>query len=368
MTVMADSDSSYFETRQERLRERLGGRKFQALLVSNPANIFYLTGFRGSAGAALIDGSSLHLLVDPRYTLQAREQACGAEVTEVRDGLLRAAVKRLRKGGARSVGFEDSFLTAADFQTLRRESGSSLEWQPSHGLIEELRVVKDDLEIGLIRQACRLTVRVFQQLARKVKPGVSELDLAAELEFRMRRMGASGVAFESIVASGPRGALPHAAPSAKLLKPGELVIFDLGALLDGYCADMTRTLYLGAPNRRARMLYRAVWEAQEAAVSCLRAGIQAEKVDAEARRCLAKRKLDGFFTHSTGHGVGIEIHERPRLGRSEKYRIPGRAIVTVEPGIYLESFGGIRIEDTVLIGETGCEVLTPAPKDNWFTG
>jgi len=361
------ASSSYFEARQRRFRERLGARKLAAFLVSKPANIFYLTGFRGSAGAALVEGSTLHLLVDPRYTLQACEQAHGAEVTEVRDGLLRAAVRQLRKAGCRSVGFEDSFLTAAEFNLLRREGGSKLKWQPSDGLIEELRVVKDDWEISLIRQACRLTARVFKEIARKAKPGVSEFDLAAEVEFRMRRQGAERTAFESIIASGPRGAFPHAAPSAKLLKADELVIFDLGAIVGGYCSDMTRTLYLGEPNRRVRMLYRAVWEAQEAAVNSLRAGVEAEKADAEVRRHLAKRNLDGFFTHSTGHGVGIEIHERPRIGRAEKQRIPARAIVTIEPGIYLEGLGGIRIEDTVLVGETGCEVLTTAPKDEWFT-
>ena len=316
----------------------------------------------------MVDDSSIRLLVDPRYTLQARDQAHGAEVAEVRDSLLRAAVRQLRKAGCRTVGFEDSFLTVAEFQLLRREGGSSLEWQPSDGLIEDLRVVKDDLEIGLIRQACRLTARVFQQVARKANPGVSELDLAAELEFRMRRQGGEGAAFESIVASGRRGALPHAAPSANLLGPGELVIFDFGAIVGGYCSDMTRTLYLGEPNRRMRMLYEAVKEAQQAAVERLRDGAQAGDVDAEARRRLAKRKLAGFFTHSTGHGVGIEIHERPRIAKSEKYRIPARAIVTVEPGIYLEGLGGIRIEDTVLVGEAGPEVLTGAPKDEWFTG
>ncbi|MGH9355861.1 MAG: M24 family metallopeptidase [Terriglobia bacterium] len=366
--AMADSEASYFEARQARLRERLERRRLKALLISKPANIFYLTGFRGSSAAAVIDHLSLCLLVDPRYTLQAEEQAHGTAVAEVRTGLLPAAVRRLRKGGLRKVGFEDSVLTVADLESLRRESGSGIEWQPSGGIVEDLRVVKDDLEIGLIRQACRLTSRVFEQVARKVKPGISESDLASEIEFRMRRRGAEGAAFDSIVASGPRGALPHAAPSAKLLKSGEFVILDLGAVVSGYCADMTRTLYLGKPSRRARMLYAAVREAQEAGVGCVRPGVRADKVDSEVRRRLAKRNLDHFFTHSTGHGVGIEIHERPRFGKSEKYYIPARSVVTIEPGIYFPGFGGIRIEDTVLAGEEGPEVLTAAAKDHWFSG
>ncbi len=366
--MIAGPNLSYFEARQRRLRERLGGRKLSSLLIAKPANVFYLTGFRGSAGVALLNSSDLHLMVDPRYTLQAREQAQGAEVIEVREEPLRAAARLLRRSRNRRVGFESSFITAAELQLLHREGGAGLQWQPSGELIEELRTAKDDREIGLIRQACRLTSRVFQQVARKAKAGVSELDLAAELEFRMRRQGAEGVAFGSIIASGPRGALPHAAPSAKLLAQGELVIFDLGAVTEGYCSDMTRTLYLGEPNRRTRMLYRAVRESQEAAINSLRAGAPGRAIDAEARRRLTTKNLGGFFTHSTGHGVGIEIHERPRISKSTKDRIPARAIVTVEPGIYIEGFGGIRIEDSVLVGDTGSEVLTNAPRDEWFTG
>lgn len=364
--MQSKSNSIYFAARQRALREAPGARKLSALIVTKPENVFYLTGFRGSAGVLVWTPEGNTLLVDPRYTLQAREQAHGAEVVEVKDGLLRGAGKRLKKLRPKRAGFEDQFLTCAAFESLRKESPGSIRWKPAAGLIEDLRVVKDEWEIGQIRAACRLTSEVFEEVIRELRPGVSEQDLSAELEFRMRQAGAEGMAFETIVASGPRAALPHASASAKLLGPGEWVIFDLGAVTDGYLADMTRTFYMGRPPRRMRSLYEAVLAAQERALGTLRSGVRAQEVDATARRALKRRGLEKFFTHSTGHGVGIEIHERPRLGKGEKTRIAAGTVLTVEPGIYLEGSGGIRIEDTALVGENGAEILTAARKDRWW--
>jgi len=198
-----------------------------------------------------------------------------------------------------------------------------------------------------------------------VRPGVVEQALAAEIEYRMRRKGAEGAAFETIVASGPRSAYPHARPSSKALQESELVIFDLGAIVNGYAADMTRTVFLGEPNRRVRNLYSAVVTAQEAAVRAVQDMTPTGEIDSAARRILAKHGLARYFSHSTGHGVGLEIHERPRLGKGQTTRLRPGSVVTVEPGIYLKGFGGIRIEDTVLVGPEGPEVLTPASKKNW---
>jgi len=365
-------DSEATENRRERLRALLDRQKLGLLLVTKPANIFYLTGFRGSAGVAVVGSGEPRLgprlWVDPRYTLQARQEARGVEVVEQRGELLKGAGQWLAKRRPAAVGYEDSHLTCRALQALERASGRGVKLKPAGGLVEGLRAVKSAEEIALLRAACRLTSEVFEEVVALVRPGVRESDLAAEVEYRMRRKGAEGAAFETIVASGRRGALPHARASSKRLEAGELVILDLGAILAGYAADMTRTLYLGKPSPRVRRFYQAVWEAQRKAVESLRPGARAAAVDSVARRVLRRRGLGKYFTHSTGHGVGIEIHEAPRLGRSEKTRLEAGSVVTAEPGVYLEGFGGVRIEDTVLVGAGGPEILTPASKERWSVG
>lgn len=341
-------------------------KRLPFLLITNLTNVFYLTGFRGSAGVALIGLAEAALWVDPRYTLQAEEQARGVEVIEQRGELLKAAAAWLRKRRPGKVGFEDLNLTCRSLGTLKQEGGGGVRFKPAGGLVEGLRAVKGPEEIARIRGAGQLTKEVYEEVLPLVRPGAREADLAAEVEYRMRRKGGDGAAFETIVASGPRAAFPHARASSKALEKGELVILDLGAILAGYNADMTRTLYLGSPSRRVRRLYEAVREAQREAVESLRAGARACDVDSAARRALARRGLAGYFTHSTGHGVGLEIHEMPRLAKREKTRLEAGHVVTAEPGIYLKGLGGVRLEDTVLIGATGPEILTPAPMDHWY--
>jgi Xaa-Pro aminopeptidase len=205
--------------------------------------------------------------------------------------------------------------------------------------------------------------RAFEQTIARVRPGMSERDLASELEYRMRRLGAEKPSFETIVASGVRSALPHAHPTAARLTPGDLVVVDMGAFQDGYASDMTRMLSVGAPNAKGKRMYRAVLEAQLAAIDAVRPGVTTVSVDRAARRVLAGHGLDHCFIHSTGHGLGLEIHEPPRLGKRDRRRLcPGMAI-TIEPGAYIDGFGGVRIEDTVVVTESGCEILTPTPKD-----
>jgi Xaa-Pro aminopeptidase len=340
-------------------------RRVPFILVTHLVNVRYLTGFNGSAGMVLLGPRQGILWVDPRYTLQAKEQAEGVEVIEETKGILKGAAAWLRKNGVRESTFEAQNLTCAQFEQLRSEGGEGLRLKPAGELIEELRVVKDRGEIEAIRRAGKVTAEVFAELLRHVRPGVIERDLAAEIEYRMRKKGAEGAAFETIVASGTRSAYPHARPSSKALQESELVIFDLGAILGGYAADMTRTVFLGEPNRRVRNLYSAVLQAQAGAVRSVQDSSPAAKIDSTARGILAKHGLARYFTHSTGHGVGLEIHERPRLGKGETTCLRAGSVVTVEPGIYLEGFGGIRIEDTVLVGSESPEILTPASKERW---
>lgn len=351
--------------RQGRLRALLDKQDLPFLLITSPTNIFYLTGFRGDAGVALFGHGAAQLWVDPRYTLQAKGEAWGVEVTEARAPLFKAVGRWLRRSKPGRVGYEDLDLTCAHFAALEREGHRTLKWKAVGGLIEELRAVKDSTEIDHIRRAGCLTAAVFEEVIPKVRPGVREVDLAAELDHCMRQKGADGPAFETIVASGPRGAFPHARPSAKQLAAGDLVILDLGAILGGYAADMTRTFCLGEPSRRVRSLYEAVVEAQQQAVNALQAGVRAGTVDAAARRALKRRGLESYFRHSTGHGIGLDVHERPRLGRGEKTKLQIGNVVTAEPGIYLERFGGIRVEDMVLVGANGPEILTPSLTGSW---
>ncbi len=363
--MVSPSIAGPYAARQERLRAVLGRRKVEGLLVSGLANIAYLTGFRGSAGLALFAREARVLWVDPRYTLQARDQAQGVEVIEERRGLLRAAARWLNANNIRCLGYEAAHFTCEEFARLRRETRARVRMTPAGEWVEDLRVSKDAGEIEKIRGAARLTVAVFDSVLKRVRPGVEERDLAAEIEYRMRKMGAEGAAFETIVASGPRSALPHARASSKSLQEDDLVIFDLGAILAGYAADMTRTIFLGNPSRAVRRVYAAVRAAQERAVAAARVGARAGDVDAAARRSLRRSKLEQYFTHSTGHGVGLEIHERPRLAQGQKAPLTAGSVITAEPGVYIPNLGGIRIEDTVLVTPEGPEILTPASKDHW---
>ncbi len=355
------------EGRQTKLRANLEEKNLPFLVVTNPRNIFYLTGFRGSAGVAVFGQADAALWVDPRYTLQAKGEARNIEVIEEKGALLKAVLRWLRKQKPKRVGFEDAHLTCSEFRSLNGDARRVLRFVPASGIIEAQRFVKDEDEIARIREACRVTVEAFQETLPLVKPGAMESDLAAEIEYRMRRKGAEGPAFDTIVASGPRGAFPHARASNKTIGKSELVIFDLGAILSGYAADMTRTLYLGSkPGGRIRRLYKAVLEAQHRAVESLRVGARCADVDAAARGVLQRRGLANYFTHSTGHGVGLDIHEKPRLGKRDKTRLVAGCVVTAEPGVYIEGLGGIRLEDTVLVGPEGPEVLTTAPMDGWY--
>lgn len=367
MKINFEHPSHPYQERQTKLRAQLEERNLPLLLVSNPRNIFYLTGFRGSAGMAALGSTEAILWVDPRYTLQARGEARNVEVVEEQGSFNKAIVRWLRRRRFKRVGFEDAQVTCSDYRVWVNESRGKIRFEPASGIVEGIRFVKDEGEIALIRAACQITVDAFAEVRPLIRQGARESDLAAEIEFRMKCKGAEGPAFDTIVASGPRSALPHARASNKILGKSELVIFDLGAILSGYAADMTRTLYLGpTPGRRVKSLYRAVLEARQRAVESIREGVEGGAVDAAARGSLSRRGLANFFTHSTGHGVGLDIHEKPRLGKKDKTRLKAGCVITAEPGVYLEGLGGIRLEDTVLTGANGAEILTSSPLDDWI--
>jgi Xaa-Pro aminopeptidase len=250
-------------------------------------------------------------------------------------------------------------MTLGEAELLR----GKFEIRAASGVIETLRMVKSPEEIEKIRASVVLNSRALEQALKKAKPGMREYELAAEIDYRMRKLGAESAAFETIVAAGPRSALPHAKPGNAKLEAGQMLLIDMGAMLDGYASDMTRMVHLGEPTKKYRDAYQAVLEAQLAAIAAVRPGRTGAQVDKAARDVLKAAGLGEAFVHSTGHGLGLEIHEDPRVGKSGKVKLAAGMAITIEPGVYLEGWGGIRIEDTVVVTEKGCEVLTKTPKE-----
>jgi Xaa-Pro aminopeptidase len=351
-----------FLGRRQRLAGALAERGIGALLVSGAPNVRYLSGFTGDNAMLLALPGHAVLFTDPRYSIQAAQQvSCRVKISK--GTLVDGVAAAVRKLGAVRIGYEPARMTCAALDALQARLPMKASLEPLPALVEELRMVKSAAELALIRRSVELNSRAFSLAAARARPGMTERELAAEIEYHMRRLGAEKPSFETIVAAGRRSALPHAQPTSAALRLGQLVVIDMGAFVDGYASDMTRMLFLGTPGPRVKRVYNAVLEAQLAAIDTVRAGVPAFKIDAAARRVLRAHGFERAFVHSTGHGLGLEIHEPPRLGKRDKTILqPGMAI-TIEPGVYLEGFGGIRIEDTIEVTEAGCRILTPTPKE-----
>jgi Xaa-Pro aminopeptidase len=351
-----------YAQRRETVAAGLAGRKLDAFLVAFSPNLRYLSGFTGSNGALLVLKGETILFTDPRYRIQAAQE-CTCTVRVAKGALVLDVLATAAKFGARRIGYEPARMNCDFYESLRSRLPLRASLEPVNGWIEELRMIKSAEEIALIRQSVATNSRAFEQTLGKVKAGMKESDLAAELEFRMRRLGAEKPSFETIVAAGARSALPHAQPTHAKLAPGDLVVIDMGAFQNGYASDMTRMLSVGPPSAKVKRMYRAVLEAQLAAIDAVRPGVATARVDAIARKVLKGYGLDQAFIHSTGHGLGLEIHEPPRLGKRDRNRLQAGMAITIEPGAYMEGFGGIRIEDTLLVTGTGSEILTPTKKE-----
>ena len=349
--------------RLKRIRQALDAARASTLLETHLPNIYYLCGFSGDSGALLIDSTSATLITDGRFTIQAKQETRGIRVHIHKGQLLEAVGDHLRARKRQRVAVSPSRVTLAGWKALRKAAGGNLKWIAVDGLVESLRAVKDAAEIVRIRDAARLGSEVMEEAIRLIRPGVTELDIAAEIGYRMRRKGASRESFDAIVAAGPRSALPHARPTARRIGKNELVVLDLGAILRRYCSDLTRTVHVGKAPARVRQWYRAVLDAQTAARDALKAGVTCGAVDAAARNVLQHRGLGRYFVHSTGHGIGLEIHEDPRIARDQKKILETGNIVTLEPGVYVEGVGGIRIEDDALVAPRGAEILTTASRE-----
>ena len=364
---MPEIDASTITSRLAKVRRCAGEAALDSLVVTHLPNIEYLTGFAGTAGALLLSRSNCRLIVDSRYVTSAR-----ALVSALPEGLVsvepvarsydEAIVETaLREGGER-VGIEAAPMTVARFNSLRR---NGLEVLPTDRVVERVRMVKDAAEIAIFREAASRLSAIARGLGAMAQAGLTEKEVAARIEDAMRRAGFSRPAFDTIVASGPNSALPHASPTVRVLQAGDPTVLDFGGVYSGYCVDLTRTVQLGGVSPDMARLFDAVATAQKAAIAVVRPGVRPSEVDAAARTVLEREGLGEAFGHGTGHGLGLEIHEDPRVGRPladlpDDPLEPG-VVITVEPGAYVPGLGGVRIEDDVLVTSAGCEVLTDVP-------
>lgn len=347
--------------RVARLRDLLAKSNGEALLVTNSINRRYLSGFTGSAGVLLIAQGHAALITDFRYREQAPQQAQGFEIVEHGKVMNATIADVLRQWGVKSLLFEDGDMTFASYRALEKAVDfASL--QPAGALVEQLRMVKDDSEIAIMQEAADLADRAFTHILGFIKPGVKESQIALELEVFMRSQGATSSSFDTIVASGERSALPHGVASEKVIGRDEFVKLDFGAYYKGYCSDITRTVVVGKPSDKHREIYGIVLEAQQYALDHLAPGMTGKEGDALTRDIITRYGYGECFGHGTGHGLGMEIHEAPRLSLTGDTVLTPGMTVTVEPGIYLPGFGGVRIEDDVVMTETGIHILTRSPK------
>jgi Xaa-Pro aminopeptidase len=349
--------------RQKTFQKRLDAKRLDGFVITHPANLRYLCGYSGSNGLLLFLRGRRVFFTDGRYTEQARTEVRGARVVIAKGPLLEAASKLIGELKAAAIGFESDHTSVATAAEMRKLAVKKISWKPTSGLVMGQRMIKDADELRIIREAINMGAAVYERALQSIRAGVRESQIAGELEFAARRAGADGMAFDTIVAAGKRSALPHGRASSRAIPRRGFVVVDSGVVLRGYCSDMTRTVHLGRASREERRWYDAVLEAQLAGIAAVKPGTPAGDVDHAARQVLRRYKLDRFFTHSTGHGVGLEIHEPPRLGKTQEERLQPGMVITIEPGIYVPDKGGIRIEDMVLVTKTGCQVLTQVTKE-----
>ena len=347
--------------RVEKLRELMKENNLQGFLVTSPYNLRYLTNFTGTTGLAMITLDKAFFVTDFRYTEQAAEQATGFTIVKNTGHIFDKVADLAERLQLDNLAFEETQVSFADYSLL--EEILPCELVPVMGLIEELREVKDEEEVAIIEKACAIADQGFAFVLEMIKPGMTEIEVANQLDFFMRSKGASGVSFETIVASGLRSAMPHGVASHKVIEKGELITLDFGCYYEGYVSDMTRTFAIGSIQTKLKEIYDIVLEAQLKVLAEAKPGLTGIQLDAIARDHIASYGYGDAFGHSTGHGIGLEIHEGPNVSfRADKQFVPGN-VITDEPGIYLPGIGGVRIEDDLLITAEGNRVLTHAPKE-----
>lgn len=349
------------EHRLQQLREKLVKEDLDGLLIESPYNRRYLSGFTGTAGALLIGQNEAKLITDFRYVEQASLQAPAFEIVEHQIPLVQEVAKQAKKMGITKLGFEQDQLTYQQYEMYKKQL--AMAFVPVSGFVEELRLIKDEQELTILQEAANIADDAFSHILRYIRAGVSERDVANELEFFMRKQGATSSSFDIIVASGVRSALPHGVASEKKIQKGELVTLDFGAYYKGYCSDITRTIAVGDVSEKLKDIYETVLQAQLCGMNGIKAGMTGKEADALTRDYISSKGYGQYFGHSTGHGIGLEIHEGPTLSLRSNLVLKEGMVVTVEPGIYIAGIGGTRIEDDIIIRANGNEALTKSPKE-----
>lgn len=345
-----------------RLRQLMEEHRFEAILIGSEHNRRYISGFTGSSGMVLITLRESYLLTDFRYRTQAPQQAAGFQIIEHGSSPLEDVLGLLRQAKLTKLAFEQDHVVYSEF-TAWTKTLNGITLEPASGLVERLRIIKDESELQIMQEAADLADSTFNHILKLIRPGVRETEIALEMEVYMRKHGATSSSFDTIVASGERSALPHGVASDRIIGNNEFVKLDFGAYYNGYCSDLTRTVVVGTPTAKHLEIYNIVLEAQLHALENIKPGMTGREADALTRDIITKYGYGDLFGHGTGHGLGMEIHEAPRLSKlSETILTPGMT-VTVEPGIYVPGFGGVRIEDDIVITETGIKILTSSPKD-----
>lgn len=332
-----------------------------AYLVTSPANLRYLTNFTGTAGLAFITLEKAFFITDFRYTEQAGEQVQAMTIVQQQGDVVGEIIKLMESEGINVLGFEDAFMTYAEYSVF--EEVIDAELAPASGLIETLREQKDDGEIAIIEKACTIADEGFEHVLKMIRPGMTEIEVANQLDFFMRSLGATGTSFDTIVASGVRSALPHGVASTKTIEQGDLITLDFGCVYQGYVSDITRTFAIGDPGQQLKDIYQIVLEAQQKVIDVAQAGVTGAQLDAIARDFITEAGYGDAFGHSTGHGIGMEIHEGPNITRFNDEPLKVGSIITDEPGIYVAGLGGVRIEDDLVILADGNRILTHSPKE-----
>lgn len=348
--------------RLQNLRSKMKSINTEAVLITKRENYIYMSGFTGTSAVLFITESKAVLLTDFRYVEQASLQAPDYEVIKTMGGYTEELNSLIEKEGIEKLSFEDNHLTFAEHGEYREKIKVS-EFEPLGKVVEELRRVKDESEIVLIKKAVRIADGVFAHILDFIKPGVAEVELAAEMEYFMKRQGATGSSFETIVASGKRASMPHGVASEKKLEVGDVVTMDFGAIYNGYCSDITRTVFLGKPDHELERIYKIVLDAQLKGIAAVKQNVTGREVDSVARTVIADAGFGDNFGHGLGHGVGLEIHEDPTISMRGNIALKDGMVVTVEPGIYISGLGGVRIEDMVVVNGESADILTQAPKE-----